>query len=203
MCRAILQAGTYIEGFTMNYCNLCGSTVRFEIPAGDNRPRHICNGCGEIHYVNPKIIAGCLPVYEDKVLLCKRAIEPRSGYWTLPAGFMENGESTRDAAARETREEANARVSQLQLYTLTSLVPVSQVQMIYLAQLDDLNFSAGDETTDVQLFSEKEVPWKDLAFQTIRNALTFYFADRKTGEFPIRHVDLETPPGQYIDKPEQ
>lgn len=185
----------------MKYCNLCGSTVRLEIPAGDSRPRHICNECDEIHYVNPKVIAGCLPVYEDKVLLCKRSIEPRTGYWTLPAGFMENGESTRQAAARETLEEANARVSSLQLYTLTSIVPVSQVQMIYLAQLDDLNFFAGDETTDVQLFSEETVPWDELAFQTIRNALRFYFEDRKQGIFPLRHVDLKTPPGQYIDKP--
>ncbi|MDO6563237.1 NUDIX hydrolase [Amphritea sp. 1_MG-2023] len=185
----------------MKYCNLCGSTVRFEIPSGDNRPRHICNHCGEIHYSNPKIIAGCLPVYEDKVLLCKRDIEPRIGFWTLPAGYMENSESTRDAACRETLEEANARVSNLQLYTLTSIVPVSQVQMLYLAQLDDLNFSAGDETTDVQLFSEADIPWDDLAFQTIKNALTFYFHDRKTGHFPLHHVDLTIPAGQYVEKP--
>lgn len=185
----------------MNYCNLCGSTVRFEIPPGDNRPRYICNNCGEIHYINPKIIAGCLPVYEDKVLLCKRAIQPRIGLWTLPAGFMENGESTRHAAARETLEEANARVSGLQLYTLTSIVPVNQVQLIYLAQLDDLNFSAGDETSDVQLFSEADIPWDKLAFQTINNALKFYFTDRKVDRYPLHHVDLETPPGQYIDKP--
>ncbi|MCV6611650.1 MAG: NUDIX hydrolase [Amphritea sp.] len=185
----------------MNYCSQCGASVRFEIPAGDNRPRHICTACDFIHYQNPKIVAGCLPVYEDKVLLCKRAIEPRNGYWTLPAGFMENGESTRDAAMRETREEANARVSNLELYTVTSLVPVSQVQMIYKADLDDLNFSAGDETTDVGLFSEDEIPWDDLAFQTIRNALKFYFADRKTGKYPTRHVDLNAPPGTYIEAP--
>ncbi len=184
----------------MNFCSQCGSTVRFDIPEDDTRPRHICNSCGVIHYSNPKVIAGCLPVYEDKVLLCKRAIEPRNGYWTLPAGFMENGESTRHAAARETLEEANARVSGLQLYTITSLIPVSQVQLIYLAQLDDLNFSAGDETEDVQLFAEEDIPWKELAFQTIRNALKFYFEDRKEGRFPMRHVDLETPAGQYVDK---
>jgi len=175
----------------MNYCSQCGSTVRFEIPTGDNRPRHICNDCGIIHYLNPKIVAGCLPVHEDKVLLCKRAIEPRNGFWTLPAGFMENGESTQHAAIRETLEEANARVSNLQLYTVTSLLPVSQVQMIYLAQLDDLNFSAGDETEDAQLFTEAEIPWQDLAFQTIHNALKFYFEDRHSGIFPLRHIDLD------------
>ncbi|WP_290697972.1 NUDIX hydrolase [Amphritea sp.] len=184
----------------MNFCNQCGSAVRLEVPEGDNRPRHICNNCSFIHYVNPKVIAGCLPVYEGKVLLCKRAIEPRIGFWTLPAGYMENGESTQNAATRETREEANARVSQLELYTLTSLVPVSQVQLIYLAQLDDLDFSAGDETEDVQLFAEEDIPWDDLAFQTIRNALRFYFEDRKKGVFPMRHIDLETPPRQYVDK---
>jgi ADP-ribose pyrophosphatase YjhB (NUDIX family) len=184
----------------MNFCNQCGSAVRLEVPEGDNRPRHICNNCNFIHYVNPKVIAGCLPVYEGKVLLCKRAIEPRIGYWTLPAGYMENGESTQNAATRETREEANARVSHLELYTVTSIVPVSQVQLIYLAQLDDLNFSAGDETEEVQLFAEEDIPWDDLAFQTIRNALRFYFEDRKTNVFPMRHIDLETPPRQYVDK---
>lgn len=182
----------------MNYCSQCGSPVKFEIPEADNRPRHICTQCHYIHYSNPKLVAGCLPVFEEKILLCKRAIEPRNGYWTLPAGYMENGESTRHAAQRETLEEANARVSDLQLYTITSVIPVSHVQLIYLAQLDDLNFSAGDETTDVRLFSEHEIPWDHLAFQTIRNALHFYFEDRKNGTFPTRHVDLEMPPGRYL-----
>ncbi|GGK65197.1 NUDIX hydrolase [Amphritea balenae] len=177
----------------MNFCSQCGASIKLAIPEGDNRQRHICTSCHHIHYLNPKIVAGCLPVWQDKVLLCKRSIEPRSGYWTLPAGFMENGESTRHAALRETREEANARVSNLQLYTLTSMAPVSQVQMIYLAQLDDLDFSAGDETEAVALYSEEEIPWDDLAFQTIHNALKLFFEDRKKGIFPLHHIDLERP----------
>ncbi len=182
----------------MNFCSQCGSPVKLAIPAGDNRPRHICTHCETIHYSNPKIVAGCLPVHDGKILLCKRAIEPRNGFWTLPAGYMENHESTQQAAIRETLEEANARVSQLQLYTVTSILHASHVQMIYLAQLDDLNFSAGDETTEVQLFSETEIPWHELAFQTIHNALKLYFEDRKRKEFPLRHIDLDTPPGRYI-----
>lgn len=174
----------------MNFCSHCGNNVRIAVPEGDNRPRHICDSCGTIHYQNPRIIAGCLPVYEDKVLLCKRAIEPRLGYWTLPAGFMENGESTEQAALRETYEEAFAEVEIQSLYTVTSILHVNQVQMFYLAHMPKPKFSASSESLEVALFSEDEIPWDDLAFQTIRNALEFYFEDRRLGEFPLRHVEL-------------
>ncbi|WP_210396489.1 NUDIX hydrolase [Motiliproteus sediminis] len=177
----------------MKFCSLCGAGVRFEIPTGDNRPRYLCSSCDTIHYQNPNIIAGCLPVYQDQILLCKRAIEPRHGLWTLPAGFMENGETTREAAIRETREEACAEVELQQLYTLTSIPHINQVQMIYLARLPSPLFAAGDETLEAGLFSEADIPWDQLAFQTIRNALRFYFADRKQGVFPLHHVDLAPP----------
>ncbi|WP_370298238.1 NUDIX hydrolase [Pontibacterium sp.] len=175
----------------MNFCSHCGNSVHVAIPEGDNRPRHICDSCGTIHYQNPRIIAGCLPVYEDKVLLCRRAIEPRLGFWTLPAGFMENGESTEEAALRETYEEAVAEVEIQSLYTVTSILHVNQVQMFYLAHMPKPEFDISSESLEVALFAENEIPWDELAFQTIRNALRFYFADRKRGEFPLRHVSLD------------
>lgn len=175
----------------MNFCSHCGNSVRVAIPEGDNRPRHICDHCGTIHYQNPRIIAGCLPVFEDKVLLCRRAIEPRLGFWTLPAGFMENGESTEEAALRETYEEAVADVEIQSLYTVTSILHVNQVQMFYLAHMPVPEFDISSESLEVALFAEDEIPWDDLAFQTIHNALRFYFEDRKRGEFPLRHVSLD------------
>lgn len=182
----------------MKYCSQCGHTVSQIIPPGDNRLRHVCDSCGIIHYSNPTIIAGCLPVYGDRVLLCRRAIEPRQGYWTLPAGFMENGESTEQAAARETLEEARAEVSIGDLYTVTSIIHLNQVQMLYLAELEQPEFGPGDESLEVALFSEEQIPWDELAFQTIRNALQFFFEDRRRNRFPLRHIELQTRPGQYI-----
>lgn len=176
----------------MNYCSHCGSPVTLDIPEGDNRMRHVCTHCGQIHYQNPRIVAGCLPVHGDRVLLCRRAIEPRYGYWTLPAGYMENGESTEQAALRETREEACATVELRKLYTLTSIIHVNQVQLIYLADLPKASFGSSSETLESRLFSEDEIPWDQLAFSTIRNALKFYFADRAVQDtsFPLRHIAL-------------
>ncbi|RDE22627.1 NUDIX domain-containing protein [Motiliproteus coralliicola] len=174
----------------MNYCSECGAAVHQRIPEGDNRPRYVCSQCDTIHYQNPRIIAGCLPVYGDKVLLCKRAIEPCYGLWTLPAGFMENGETTQEAAMRETREEACAEVELKGLYTITSITPINQVQMFYLAEMPTATFDAGEETLEAQLFAEDEIPWDQLAFRTVINALKFYFEDRKSGNFPMRHVDI-------------
>lgn len=174
----------------MKFCSECGHPVKIKVPAGDNRPRHVCTHCETIHYFNPRIIAGCLPIYEDKVLLCKRAIEPRYGLWTLPAGYMENGESTEDAALRETVEESCAQVDISHLYTLTSIVHVNQVQMIYMANMPIPEFGPSEESLEVRLFSEDEIPWDELAFETITTILKLYFADRKTGKFPLRHVEI-------------
>lgn len=174
----------------MKYCSHCAGQIKTEIPEGDNLPRHICTQCDLIFYSNPKIVSGCLPIYEDKVLLCKRAIEPCYGLWTLPAGYMENGESTQEGALRETREEANAEVKLISLYTLTSITHVNQVQFIYLANLPVPEFSSSSESLEVRLFSEAEIPWDQLAFQTIRNALKFYFEDRKSDHFPLREITL-------------
>lgn len=176
----------------MKYCSDCAGNLSLSIPDGDNRPRFVCDSCGMIHYQNPKVVAGCLPYYQDKVLLCKRAIEPRRGFWTLPAGFMENAESTAEGALRETREEANAEVTIKQLYTLTSILHVNQVQLIYLAEMIEPKFSISSESLEVALFSEEEIPWNELAFATIHNALEFYFADRKKGIFPLHEVVLNS-----------
>ncbi|MBR9827805.1 MAG: NUDIX hydrolase [Oceanospirillales bacterium] len=176
----------------MNYCSHCASPVTLRVPDGDNRERHVCDHCGQIHYQNPRIIAGCLPVHGDRVLLCRRAIEPRYGYWTLPAGFMENGESTEAAALRETLEETCAVVELRKLYTQTSILHVNQVQLIYLADLPKAEFGSSNETLESRLFSEDEIPWDQLAFTTIRNALRYYFADRAAAQpvFPLRHITL-------------
>ena len=166
----------------MKYCSECAAAVTLAIPAGDNRPRHVCTSCGTIHYQNPKMVLGSIPVWERdgelKILLCKRAIEPRHGYWTLPAGFMENGETTAAAAIRETEEEAGAHIALGKLFSLLNVVRVQQVHMFYLATLLDLDFAPGEESLDVQLFSEAEIPWDDLAFPTIRATLELFFADR-------------------------
>lgn len=174
----------------MKFCSQCGARVERRIPEGDNRERYVCTGCGTIHYQNPLIIAGCLPIHNDQVLLCRRAIEPRLGYWTLPAGFMENGETTEQAALRETLEEACAEVEIRSLYTLTSIVHVNQVQMIYLANLPLPRFAPSTESLEVRLFHEEEIPWDQLAFETIRQILRLYFQDRRQGQFPLRHIEL-------------
>ena len=175
----------------MKFCSNCGATLTFTVPPGDNRERHVCNDCDTIHYVNPRIITGCLPVWDDRVLLCLRAIDPRKGYWTLPAGFLENGETIAAGAARETEEEANARVADLELYTVFSLPHISQAYMFYRAQLSDLDFSSGEESLDVRLFKEHEIPWNNLAFPVITKSLQYYFEDRKSGHFQIRSEAME------------
>nr|WP_298140067.1 NUDIX hydrolase [uncultured Pseudomonas sp.] len=181
----------------MKFCSQCGGSVSQTIPQGDNRLRHVCGQCQTIHYQNPRIIAGCLPVWGDQVLMCRRAIEPRRGYWTLPAGFMENGETLEQAAMRETEEEACARVRDLHLYTLFDLPHISQVYMLFRAELVDLQFAAGEESLEVQLFHEAEIPWSELAFPTIGRTLEYFFADRKQQRYPVRNEPLEALRAHY------
>jgi ADP-ribose pyrophosphatase YjhB (NUDIX family) len=179
----------------MNFCSQCGSRVEVKVPEGDNRPRHICIDCGVIHYQNPNVVTGCIPEWEGKVLLCRRAIEPRRGYWTLPAGFLENGESTQEGALRETIEEANARVLVGPLYTLFSLPHIDQIYMLFRGPLQDLDYGPGVESLEVKLFTEKEIPWDELAFQVIAETLKYYFEDRRRGEFRLRSGVIERLPG--------
>lgn len=175
----------------MNYCSHCGARVTHRIPSGDNRPRFICDACGTIHYQNPRMVVGCLPEWEDKVLLCRRAIEPRYGYWTLPAGFMENGETTAEGALRETLEEAGARVEITGLYSLFNVPDVDQVYLLFRARLLDLDYDPGEESLEVALFSESEIPWNEIAFRTVHRTLKHYFEDRRSGHFPLHFGDVE------------
>src|SRR3982751_2848490 len=155
----------------MKFCSACGSKVVQRVPEGDTHERAVCDSCGLIHYVNPKVVVGCVPVYGERILMCKRAIEPRYGLWTLPAGFMENGESASEGAAREALEEANARVEIQDLYTVYSIPHISQVYMMFRARLLDLDFAAGTESLEVKLVLEEEIPWKELAFAMVRRTL--------------------------------
>ena len=148
----------------MNFCSECGKTVSARIPSGDTRSRFICDHCETVHYQNPRIVAGCLATHQGYVLLCRRAIDPRAGFWTLPAGYMENGETTED--------------------------------MFFRGELADLNFSAGEESLEVRLFSEAEIPWTELAFPTVGKTLKQYFIDRQTNEFPVRIRDILYRPQQ-------
>lgn len=174
----------------VNYCSECGAPVSRRIPPGDNLLRHVCDACQTIHYSNPKIVVGTLPVWEGEVLLCRRAIEPAYGKWTLPAGFMENHETVADAALRETREEACARVELGEVATMISVPHISQVHIIYLARLLDLDFAAGEETLELGLFREEQIPWDEIAFRTVKLTLEHYFADRRHGRHRFRPLAL-------------
>ena len=181
----------------MKFCSQCGNPVSQKIPQGDNRLRHVCDQCQTIHYQNPRIVAGCLPVWKKQVLLCRRAIQPRYGLWTLPAGFMENGETIEQAAIRETLEEACARVRDLQLYTLFDLPHINQVYMLFRAELADLDFAAGEESLEVQLFDEVDIPWSELAFPTIGRTLEYFFTDRLTEVYPLRNEPITFPAAHH------
>jgi ADP-ribose pyrophosphatase YjhB (NUDIX family) len=170
----------------MKFCSQCGNPVIQRIPEGDSRLRFVCEQCQTIHYQNPNIVAGCLPVWGTQVLLCRRAIEPRLGFWTLPAGFMENGETVEQAARRETVEEACATLRDLNLYMLIDVPHISQVHVFFRAALVDLDFAAGVESLEVRLFEEADIPWSELAFPTVSRALECYFADRITQVYPVR-----------------
>ena len=176
----------------MKYCSACGKPVTHRIPDGDNRPRYVCDHCHTIHYQNPNIVAGVLPSHGSKVLLCRRAIEPRLGYWTLPAGFMENGESMEHAARREADEEACARLGPMSLYQLFDLPHINQVHVFYRAELADLDFAVGVESLEVRLFEENEIPWGELAFRTVSRALECYYLDRQGQHYPV-HAECLSP----------
>jgi ADP-ribose pyrophosphatase YjhB (NUDIX family) len=178
----------------MNFCSSCGARVECRVPPGDSLPRYICTNCGIIHYENPKMVVGCIPEWENSILLCRRAIEPRLGLWTVPAGFMENGETTAEGAVRETLEEANAKVEILGLYALFNIPHINQVYMLFRARLLDLDFSAGAETLETKLFDEDQIPWDQIAFVTVRRTLKHYFDDRRTGEFRFQIGTIEPMP---------
>jgi ADP-ribose pyrophosphatase YjhB (NUDIX family) len=182
----------------VNFCSRCGARVRLRIPEGDNLPRYICDACGTIHYENPKIVAGCIAEWGEQVLLCRRSIEPRYGLWTLPAGFMENRETTAQAAAREALEEAHARVESLTLYGLFNLPHISQVYLMFRGRLVEGEARPGHESLEVRLFGERDIPWDELAFPVVRETLELFFEDRRSGAYPVHVGDIVRGPDRTV-----
>jgi ADP-ribose pyrophosphatase YjhB (NUDIX family) len=174
----------------IQHCPSCGARVDYRVPVDDNRERAVCSHCSTVHYQNPLTVVGTVPVWGEQVLLCRRAIEPRRGFWTLPAGFMELGETTAEGAVRETIEEAGARIALGPLFTLLNVVRVGQVHLFYRATLEDTDFAPGPESLETQLFDEQSIPWDELAFKTVTRTLRCFFDDRRTGHFQTHHVDI-------------
>lgn len=170
----------------MNFCSQCGQPVAIRIPDGDNRPRAVCGACGAIHYENPKVVVGCIPEHDGQILLCRRGIEPRSGYWTMPAGFLEIGESMAEGAIRETWEEARARVDIGSLVAVVDIVHAGQVHVFYSGTLAEPGFAPGEESLETRLFAPGDIPWGDLAFPSVRVALEHYVAAHLQGDGSVR-----------------
>ncbi len=176
--------------YRIQHCRVCGGKTEYRVPPDDNRERATCTVCGEIHYENPLNVVGTVPVWGDQVLLCRRNIEPRYGMWTLPAGFMELGETTAEGALRETIEEAGANVQMQGLFTLLNVMRVGQVHLFYRARMLDTTLAPGPETIEARLFREDEVPWDELAFRTVRQTLELFFEDRRRGSFGVHTQDI-------------
>ncbi len=174
----------------IQHCRVCGAPTQYRIPPDDNRDRAICSACGEIHYENPLNVVGTVPVWGEQVLLCRRNIEPRHGMWTLPAGFMELGESTAEGALRETIEEAGANVQMQELFSVLNVVRVGQVHFFYRARMLDTTLNPGPESIEARLFREDEIPWDQLAFRTVRQTLELFFEDRRRGQFGVHAQDI-------------
>jgi len=177
----------------ISHCNACGATVDVRVPAGDTHERAVCRSCGHVQYQNPKVVVGSVPVWEERILLCRRAIEPRLGKWTLPAGFMEQNETAPEGAAREALEEANAKIEVEQLYTFFSVPHISQVYVIFRARLLDLDVAPGVESLEVKLAREDEIPWDEIAFASVRRTLAHFFEDRRAGAFLPRFGEIRPP----------
>lgn len=175
----------------MNYCSQCGAPVVLRIPPGDNLPRHVCDACGTIHYQNPRLVVGCVPEHEGRILLCRRAIEPRLGFWTVPAGFMENGETLQQAAARESHEEAQARVEVGSLLAVVHVLHARQVHVFFRAALPVAEFAPGAESLEVTLLAPTAIPWSELAFPSTEFALRHYLEDRAAGGEPHHFTTID------------
>jgi ADP-ribose pyrophosphatase YjhB (NUDIX family) len=175
---------------SIKHCRACGGEVQYRVPADDNRDRAICTVCETIHYENPINVVGTVPVWGEQVLLCKRNIEPRYGLWTLPAGFLELGETTAQGALRETDEEAGAQIELGPLFTMLNVVRAGQVHLFYLATMRNAGLAPGPETIEARLFHEHEVPWEQIAFRTVRETLKHFFDDRRRGRFELHCGDV-------------
>lgn len=175
----------------IRHCRNCGSAVDWRVPDdGDTRVRAVCPACATIHYENPLNVVGTVPHLDSRVLLCRRAIQPRLGKWTLPAGFMELGETLLQGAERETSEEAGAQIEMGALFSIMNVVRVGQVHIYFLARLLSERFDFGHETSEVRLFAESEIPWDEIAFRTVAETLKAYFAERGAGRFTLHQMDI-------------
>jgi ADP-ribose pyrophosphatase YjhB (NUDIX family) len=170
----------------MNFCSHCGGPVVLTVPAEDDRPRHVCPACGTVHYQNPKMVVGCIPVWENRILMCRRNIEPRKGFWTLPAGFLENGETAADGARRETLEETGSTVADRVPYLMVDIVHIHQIYLMFRSRLLAPDFHPTRESSEVKLLAEAEIPWDDIAFKVITKTLRHYLQDRPAGRFVFR-----------------
>jgi ADP-ribose pyrophosphatase YjhB (NUDIX family) len=177
----------------LNFCSNCGSPVVSKVPDGDHLPRFVCTGCGTVHYKNPLLVLGCVPQWQGKILLCRRAIQPRLGFWTVPAGFMENGETMQAAAARECHEEALAQVEIGSLLAVVNVTHANQVHVMFRAQLLKAQFAPGPESLEVGLYDEAQIPWTDLAFPSGEFTLRRYFSDRAAGREDHHFTELNRP----------
>jgi ADP-ribose pyrophosphatase YjhB (NUDIX family) len=177
----------------MKFCAACGQPVEMRIPPGDNLPRAVCTACGAIHYQNPRIVVGCVPEWQGRIVLCQRAITPRRGYWTTPAGFLENGESLHAGAARESLEEAEARVQIGSLLAISNVLHAAQVHVTFRAALLEGKFGVGAESLQVGLYEEAQIPWAQIAFPSIEFALRCYFEDRRSGQELLHFNDISRP----------
>ncbi len=175
----------------MNFCPHCGAHVALRVPEGDHLPRHVCPACGTIHYQNPKLVAGCVPELEGRILLCRRAIEPRRGYWTIPAGFMENDETLQQAAARECWEEALARVEIGGICAIVHVLHARQVHVMFRAELVEPAYGVGVESLEVRLCAESDIPWAEMAFPSVAFALGKYFEDRAAGRPGLHFTTID------------
>jgi ADP-ribose pyrophosphatase YjhB (NUDIX family) len=178
----------------MKFCPDCAAPVQLAIPPGDHLPRFVCTACGNIHYVNPRLVVGCVPEHEERILLCRRAIEPRRGYWTVPAGFMENGETLQQAAARESHEEALAEVTIGSLLAVVHVLHAEQVHVFFRARLPAARFAAGAESLEVALLAPQDIPWDDIAFRSTDFALRRYLEDKAAGTEPYHFHTIDQRP---------
>ena len=169
----------------MKFCSQCGHTVSQLVPLGDSRLRYVCDHCQTVHYQNPNIVAGCVPVWGTQVLLCRRAIEPRLGYWTLPAGFMDSGETTEQAALREVWEESGVRAEIVSPYSIFSVPKISEVYIIFRAIALEITGQSGPETMDYKFFAPEEIPWEQIYYPAIRQILERYILERQAGVYGI------------------
>jgi ADP-ribose pyrophosphatase YjhB (NUDIX family) len=176
----------------MNFCSQCGGPLTLTVPLDDDRPRHVCPACGTIHYQNPKLVVGCIPVWENRILMCRRDIDPRKGYWTLPAGFLENGETAAAGARRETFEETGATVADLEPYLMVDIVHIHQIYLMFRSRLLAPDFHPTRESAEVKLLGKDDIPWDEIAFKVVEKTLRYYLQDRPSGRFAFRtdKIDL-------------